>query len=229
VLSFFLEVQFKQELSAAAAQVPGSLRGQSAQVHRIEIAAGGQKIGPAAGRGTGGAGRYAAPLEPGKESPALRVATGQHARDEHLLQMKKHRHCLRPDRLAGWRRPRLDLGALQGPGAEGQGLLLKTGHAVPHPPGRGEGLLVGIHQRLLLRVGPGIKDQALVASECLGEAREPGLGRAGQAEQQFRQIRGIRQLPEAVQAQPNLGLLQLTEIAVCGIEACLEIGARLQR
>ena len=52
VFPLLLQVQLQQQFGAAAAQIPGRFRGQTPQIEAVEVAAGGQQVGPAAGGGS---------------------------------------------------------------------------------------------------------------------------------------------------------------------------------
>ena len=67
----------QQQLGAAATEVPGGLGGQAPQIHAVEIAPGGQEIGPAPGGGSGGAGGDASTAEGREEAAAFRLPAAQ--------------------------------------------------------------------------------------------------------------------------------------------------------
>ena len=223
MLPLLLQVQLQQQLGAAPAQIPGGLGGQAAQIHRIEVAAGGQQVGPAAGGGAGRTGSDAAALQPRQKGQALLGAAGQQPRLQHRLQVLQHRCRVRADRH-GWR-----AGVCrQGPLAELQGLLLQALRAITHAAGGVQQALIHRAEGLPLRIRPGVKIQPKVPGQGLGETGQPRLGRPGQAEQQFRQVRRPRQLAVAVQPQPDLGLLQFAQVAIGRIEAGVQVGLSAQ-
>ena len=77
---------------------------------------------------------------------------------------------------------------------------------------------VRLPQRSFLRVRPGVQLQAQILGERLGEPRQASLGGPREAQETFSELLGFRQGAVDVQAQPDLGFLQLTEVAVRDIE-----------
>ena len=74
----------------------------------------------------------------------------------------------------------------------------------------------------LLRIRPGIQLQPQIPGQGLGEARLAGLGRPGQAEQQFGQPIRLRQGAVGVQAEADLRFLEFAEIAISGFQPGLQ-------
>ena len=64
-----------------------------------------------------------------------------------------------------------------------------------------------------------------VLRQGLGESGLPSQRTAGQTEQQLRQATGLRQGAEGVEPQADLGLLELAEVAIGGIEPAIEFRA----
>jgi hypothetical protein len=110
-----------------------------------------------------------------------------------------------------------------------QGAGLQQGHAIAGMAQQGSGFPIGSQPAAvgrgeggLLRIGPGIQVEAQIEGQGLGEARLAGLGGPGEAEQQFGQLGGAWQGAEGVQTEPDLGLLELAQIAIGRLQPYLQ-------
>ena len=90
-------------------------------------------------------------------------------------------------------------------------------------------MLVWLAQGRAVFIAPGVEAELQVLRQGLGEAGLRRQRTAGKAEQQLRQPIGLRQGAEGVEPQADLGLLELAEVAIGGIEPAIEFRAAAER
>ena len=99
VIALALKVILQKQFGAAAAEIPGGFGGKAAQIHAVEVPAGGEHIGTAPAGGSAGAGSDAATSETGEQSVPFRRGAGQQVGQEPLPDGTQH--AARGGALAG--------------------------------------------------------------------------------------------------------------------------------
>ena len=224
-----LQVPLDHAVGRLRTHVVGSRRGHGTRVHRIEVAPGGQHVGPPARRCATGAGRHETARQPVEQAAHFQRATGIDPGGQHALHVSQHGQGAAPIWRGRGGAVNQGLGQVFQPLA---GVALVAPRGVTRRQQRGGAWAgpgagpIAIAQTLAGVEGVEIT-QPQVVCQGLQQAALPrgrAAGKAGQRQQRIAALAALGRLAEAVQPVADLRLFQLAQVGIQPFQQRLALG-----